>query len=90
MRIDKRGGGISIFVREVFICKKLDHISYCLEEIESLFLEIKYDNNSILLIGTFYRPPRYCTDLFIDKVSEILSRIRITKYRRVIICRDYN
>ena len=90
MRNGRRGGGISVFVKERFKCKKLTNVSYCSDHVESLFLEVKYNDDYTVLVGVLYRPPANTADLFIDKMSEILSGIRLTKYRRILICGDFN
>ena len=84
-----RGGGISIFIKCRFECKLLTNVSVCLDYFESLIVEVRFANCCILL-GVFYRPPGHNVDLFTCKLSEILSGIRLTKYRRIIMCGDFN
>ena len=89
VRADNRGGNICVFIKEKCECRKLIEVSYCLDYIESLFLEVKFNNRCLLLLGVLYRPPGYDTDLFINKISEILSGIRLTRYQRVVRCGDF-
>ena len=43
-----------MFVKEKFECKLLTNVSLCLDNIESVVLELKY-HNCFLLVGVFYR-----------------------------------
>ena len=89
MRMDRRGGGVSVYVSEKYQCRVLSNISLCLDYMESLILEIKF-NDCIVLLAALYRPPGALAAQFIDKLSEILSGIRLSRYRRVVFCGDFN
>jgi len=57
----KRGGGISVFVRECFTAVKLSRFSVSLPSIESLFLDVSVDS-TCFRVSTIYKPPTrlYC------------------------------
>ena len=71
LRNNKRGGGISVFVSELYGCKKLSEACLTLDYIESLFLEIKYKNKCIIL-GVIYRPPTGNHHEFIEMFNHIM------------------
>ena len=85
--VGKRGGGISVFVKNCYSSRIMDCYSFNTEYIESLFLEVKL-NNKILNIGTVYKPPHANRDLFIEKMSSICHNIG--NNNPVFLCGDFN
>ena len=57
MRIDKRGGGVSISVREELEFKRRKDIEAIPKVGESVFVEIVRPRRKNFIIGSFYRPP---------------------------------
>ena len=48
IRSDRQSGGISIFVDENFISRKVQNLSYCNERIEVCSVEILINNNCLV------------------------------------------
>ena len=74
MRSDRRGGGVAIYVKNVFLSKELAHIGLCNENTECIFTEITHRNKKIV-IGTTYRPPSGNKDQFEEDITSRLSMI---------------
>ena len=77
--INKRGGGISIFIKDSIKAKHL----YCRhslpeDHIETLFVEINTGERTTY-IGTIYKPPSADCNVFIDNIQNILSTINQSK-----------
>ena len=80
-RADRRGGGVSVYIRKKYKCKNLTKISLNCDYIESVFLELSY-GNTYILVGTVYRPPNTSYPSFEDRICEALSVS--------FICGDFN
>ena len=89
LRTGRRGGGISVFVSDDYDCRVLTNMSLCYDYIESLFIEMKC-GNLFVLIGVLYRPPSGNKEMFIDKVNELLTGLRLSKYHRLLMMGDFN
>ena len=89
MRKNKRGGGISVFLRNDIKGKVLTHLNFCCQYIESLVLEFVVGDTNVLL-AVVYRPPQGDSNLFYDKLGEILSGIHSNKYTNIFLCGDFN
>ena len=89
LRKNKRGGGISVFVRDKFTTKLLTNFNLCCEFVETLFVEISFGGASFLLC-VIYRPPQGDNYLFNQKFDEIFSSLRVSKYNNIIVCGDFN
>ena len=89
LRSSKRGGGISIFVKNSISFKRIESCSLSLPFIESLFMEIKHRDKK-LIIATVYKPPKGNDDLFIDKLIEFINFCKINSLDEFILCGDFN
>ena len=49
-----------------------------------------YPGNFTILLGVFYRPPASNPDLFMTKLIEMLTVLRLAKYHKIILCGDFN
>ena len=85
----RRGGGLSIYISNVFKSKVIHPCTISLPTIETLFIETVKEN-CILLIISIYRPPNANAILFIDKLSELQSIISGNGYAEIILCGDFN
>ena len=89
MILFQRGGGLSVYISNVFKSKVIHPCTISLPTIETLFIETVKENCRILIIS-IYRPPSANAILFIDKLSELLSIISGNGYDEIILCVDFN
>ena len=75
--INKRGGGISIFIKNSIRAKHLYRHSLSEDHIETLFVEINTGERTY--IGTIHKPPLADCNVFIDSIQNILSTINQSK-----------
>ena len=88
IRSDRQSGGISIFVDENFISRKVQNLSYCNERIEVCSVEILINNEPIYIIGV-YRPHCGTIDGFCEEIGSILQN-PLLRNRRCAIGGDFN
>ena len=75
-RKHKTGGGVGIYLRNVFQYKLLHDCTISSHEvIESLFVEICNPFGKNTIVGTVYRPPNQNLNPFMDELNRILSTI---------------
>ena len=86
--INKRGGGISIFIKDSIRAKHLYRHSLSEDHKETLFVEI--NTGEITYIGPIYKPPSADCNVFIDSVQNILSTINQSKIYDLMLRRDFN
>ena len=89
LRVDRRGGGISVFVSKEFKTNILSDYTVMTEHFESLFIELRSDYGRIV-VGTIYRPPAGNLDAFLDNLEVILSSIEGRHYMEIVITGDFN
>ena len=89
LRPINRGGGISVFLKNSMNCAKIDSCSLSLPYIESLFIQIHHRNKKIL-IAVIYKPPNANNNLFIEKLTEIITISKINSFDECILCGDFN
>ena len=87
--INKRGGGISIFIKDSIRARHLYRHSLSQDHIETLFVEINTDERTFY-IGTIYKPPSADCNVFIDSIQNILSTINQSKIYDLMLCGDFN
>ena len=85
----RRGGGISVFISNKYDCKIIKNSSLSLEYIETLFIEVTRANKKIL-IASIYKPNRSNDNLFIEKLSHLLSINSNNNYHEIIVTGDFN
>ena len=86
-RVDRPGGGVVIYVRDTFLCKRRNDLEIRGLE-EAVWVEIKIKNKPIL-VGGFYRPPN-SNNAYFNLVSESFDRACNTGINDVIITGDFN
>ena len=69
-----RGGGLSVYISNIFKSKVIHPCTISLPTTETLFIETVKENCWLLII-LIYRPPNANAILFIDKLSELMSII---------------
>ena len=85
-RVDRPGGGVVIYVRDTFFCKRRNDLE--IRGLEAVWVEIKIKNKPIL-VGGFYRPPN-SNNAYFNLVSESFDRACNTGINDVIITGDFN
>ena len=77
-RTDRRGGGVSLYIRHE-ICLTIRHDVDCFDsEMESIFIEIDrhiFQTPSHIVIGLIYRMPDASVDIFNERITDILNII---------------
>jgi hypothetical protein len=90
-RTDRIGGGVSLFVSEyIQYHRRTDLEEFC-NFIESLFIEIPYDNINFTkgtVIGVIYRPPGTDIESFLNLFNDIIGKIGNNKH--IYIMGDFN
>ena len=89
LRPVNRGGGISVFLKNYIKSDKIESCSLSLPYIESLFIKLSHRNKKIL-IAVVYKPPSSNNNLFIEKLTEIISNNNINSFDECILCGDFN
>ena len=89
MRQNGRGGGVSIYVKNIFIHKELHEYSCNLDHIEIVFADV-VQNNKHFIIGSCYRPPSH--NNYSNFISSFCQKICFltNKSDNLIICGDLN
>ena len=83
-----RGGGSSIYVRNIFQCSVIN-TNFNIEFANSILLNITHKLKSFI-VGTFYRSQKADASNFIEHFSETLSNINHIKNNEIIVCGDFN
>ena len=85
-RCDRPGGGVIVYVRDSFFCKRRSDLE--LQGLEAVWVEIRVKSRNIL-IGGFYRPPNSNTGYF-ELIIESIDRAYNTNIVDIIILGDFN
>ena len=91
-RENRRGGGVSLFVKQNLHFTILEELNCNNDVIECIFIEISKDALSIdhdLIIGNIYRPPNTDINNFIEILSNILEEID-SNVKLCYLMGDYN
>ena len=78
-RTDRKGGGVSIYIKENFIMKERSDFNIMEEAVETIFIEIDKESLNTpknVIVGVIYRPPSQNINRCIDLLSPILDRIK--------------
>ena len=91
-RKKKKGGGVSLLVKNCIKFSLRSELNILNDNIESIFIEIdksllKFSNN--IIIGTIYRPPSCDIHLFMNEISLILNKLN-KENKSIFIMGDYN
>lgn len=85
-RTGRLGGGVAVYVRETFPCKRRTDLE--IGGLEAVWVEILVRSKKILL-GGFYRPPDSNTDYF-NLIVESIDRAYNLNISDIIITGDFN
>ena len=86
---DRRGGGISMFVRNLYSCNQINDLDMCTADIECLFVESSRLGRKIV-VGVIYRPPAGDSAQFLLYLENILHRLSHFSCDIIYICGDFN
>ena len=85
----RRGGGVYLFVKELFCCKTRQDLSINCDAIELSCLEITNEKSKNVILNLTYRPPNGDVKEFEKHLNNILSTNDILK-KEVIMAGDFN
>ncbi|MEW8544385.1 MAG: reverse transcriptase family protein [Candidatus Thiodiazotropha sp.] len=85
-RCGRPGGGVIIYVRDSFLCKRRPDLE--IQGLEAVWIEIRVKSKNIL-IGGFYRPPNSNAAYF-ELINESIDRAYNTNILDIIILGDFN
>ena len=78
VRSCRRGGGVSIFVKNDITCNRRDDLAVCYGYVESFFAQL--DKNTAghtknVILGVVYRPPNQDVEQFINSLKYTIDNI---------------
>lgn len=74
-RQNKRGGGVAVYVRNIFECKIIQELTTIVDDVmECITIEIILKRSQKVIVSCVYRTPGSCIDLFNNKISELLDK----------------
>ena len=84
-RIEKKGGGVSILLKEGISYKRRKDLDVFQEgQTESIFVEILSKNGKKIIIGSMYRPPNNKIEQFSNNIIDIVHKARNTGCRTIL------
>ena len=89
LRINRIGGGISMYVRDRFITNIIHNCTISNANLETLFLSLSIDSQNFT-IATVYKPPQVEFPIFIEAWNFLLNTLTINQSRDITICGDFN
>ena len=89
-RADRRGGGVSIFVKNTYRFNIIETLNISNESFESAAITLFYpDSEKRINVLGLYRPPGGDTNLFVEKLSDVISQNNFSS-DETIITGDFN
>ena len=76
-RADKRGGGVSLLVKDNMNFSRRKDLDILSTEVESVFIELdkkEVTGNKNVIIGVIYRPPNSNLDTFFEYMNVVLEK----------------
>lgn len=89
-RLEKSGGGVGIFLSDIFVYKERTDLSRMCPFIECLIIEIVLPSKSNILVGCVYRPPNTDVTKFNDEMLSILKLMNDEKNKLCLVMGDFN
>ena len=86
-RAQGKGGGVGMYVDNQLRVKPRPDIH--IQGSEDLFIEILNDKDKNIIVGTIYRPPGNCIDMFSDNFDEELNKI-LRENKKIYLMGDFN
>ena len=89
-RVNKRGGGVGIYVKNELNCKQLKQYSVTYNDImECITIELSFSKKKNVIISCVYRTPGSCVHAFCEQIELLFSNIT-ARNKKVVICGDFN
>ena len=85
-RLERTGGGVVIYVRDTFLCKRRDDLE--IRGLEAVSVEVKVKGKCIL-VGGFYRPPN-SNNAYFNLNTESFDRACNTGINDISMTGDFN
>ena len=88
----KRGGGVSLYIKDKVSYSKIDELSLSNDILESVFISInkcEFQSEKDIIVGVIYRPPNTNVSLFNELMESLLSKIDMNKHK-LYLAGDYN
>ena len=82
-----KGGGVGIYINNLLKFKHRPDIH--IQGAEHLFIEIINDKNKNIILGTIYKPPNNCNEIFLESLDEELHRISLEN-KNIYLIGDFN
>ena len=82
----KKGTGVGMYIKEQYQFNKLEHVTKCSKNLESLFIEIT-NTNVPQIVGVVYRPPGGETEVALKELESLLESL---PQENVSITGDFN
>ena len=89
---NKRGGGVSIFISELYAATYIKEISFSHPDIETIFVKMSKGNvlsDKGVIIGCIYRPPQGDIENFNNEIADICEFLNTSK-DVIYLCGDIN
>ena len=89
-RVNRRGGGAGILVRDEIMYKvRSDLCPFVEGQIEATFIEIIAKNRKPIVVGSLYKPPDKHPKAFMNSLNETVAKIK-TECKELILGMDHN
>ena len=88
-RKSKKGGGVGILIAQSLDCRVREDLSVNVPDFENLTVEVKTQNDSILL-STIYRPPNSKEKQFLKTYQRLINKFTEKQLERLIVGLDHN
>ena len=69
------GGGVALYINSNIYYWVREDLTYPLDSIESLFIEIKNMSSKNIVIGAIYKPPRAVQNNFMQTFHDIIANL---------------
>ena len=92
-RKDRKGGGVSLLIKENIEYVTRNDLSEFNSHIESLFIELpasQFNQNKCIIVGVIYRPPDTDVNVFNNTVADLLMKLKTENNKKIYLAGDYN
>ena len=88
-RRDMKGGGVAIYVNDIYQFKIRKDLYFSNNSAESLFIEVENLRLKNVVIGVIYRPPHLSVDTFLGDIEVIFHKLS-SENKDIHLAGDYN
>ena len=92
-RKDRKGGGVSLLIKENIEYVTRNDLAEFNSHIESLFIELpacQFDLNKCIIVGVIYRPPDTDVNVFNNTVADLLMKLKTENNKKIYSAGDYD